>query len=54
MSAADSSDPLDAGVFAADRYDPLQEQGIGGISIAVADIEGKGPHMLMTAAFMLG
>jgi prepilin-type processing-associated H-X9-DG protein len=54
VSAADSSDPLDAVVFAADRYDPLQEQGIGGISIAVADIEGKGPHMLMTAAFMLG
>ena len=52
VSAGDSSDPHDAVVFAGDRYDPLQEQGIGGISGAVADIEG--PHMLMTAGFMPG
>ena len=53
VAAGDSSEPLDAVIFAGDRYDPLDEQGIGGISIAVADIEGKGPHMLMTAGFML-
>ena len=52
VSAGDSSDPLHAVVFAGDRYDPLQEQGIGGISVAIADIEGS--HMLMTAGFMLG
>jgi hypothetical protein len=53
VAAGDSSEPRDAVVFAGDRYDPLLEQGIGGIAIAVADIEGKGPHMLMTAGFML-
>ena len=54
VSAGNSSEPLHAVIFAGDRYDPLQEQGIGGISVAVADIEDKGAHMLMTAGFMLG
>jgi hypothetical protein len=52
VAAGDGSEPLDAIIFAGDRYDPLHDQGIGGISIAVADIEGKGPHMLMTAGFL--
>jgi hypothetical protein len=48
VSAGDSSDPLDAVIPAGDR----DEQGIGGISVAVADVEANGPHMLMTAGFM--
>ena len=54
VTAGDGDGQVHAVVFAGDRYDPLQEQGIGGISVAVADIEAKGPHMLMTAGFMLG
>jgi hypothetical protein len=54
VSAGDSSDPRDAVIFAGDRYDPLEEQSIGGISIAAADVEANGSHMLMTAGFMFG
>jgi hypothetical protein len=52
VAAGDSIDPLDALIFAGDRYDHPHEQGIGGISIAVGDIDAKGPHMLMTAGFL--